>query len=258
MAKNKDELLLIEDSHGYRVNQKVTDKLVLAVPPDSIISRDGDTIVIFGAGCIFFYKTKANNETSKEFVIATLFSSKPSSVNDSTHYPGYMDLEYDKDAYFAYSENVITNIKDNEFPAIKDSTNVELMYDKLNSGKFPEFISYDNQMHVILNNLDLNQHLEKVPLIFNELKIAQGFVNTKGDPYRYTLSGKSKPVSLLQIAMMDGTFSAVTNRDAKTSLMISLNHDKNKEASTLALEDISTNSLANKASASFFASALIC
>ncbi len=233
MAKNKDELLLIEDSHGYRVNQKVTDKLILAVPPDSIISRDGDTIVIFGAGCVFFYKTKANNETSKEFVIATLFSSKPSSVNDSTHYPGYMDLEYDKDAYFAYSENVITNIKDNEFPAIKDSTNVELMYDKLNSGKFPEFISYDNQMHVILNNLDLNQHLEKVPLIFNELKIAQGFVNSKGDPYRYTLSGKSKPVSLLQIAMMDGTFSAVTNRDAKTSLMISLNHDKNKEASTL-------------------------
>lgn len=228
----KDKLLIL-DTNGYKINTELTDKLVLAVPEDNILAKDGDTLTILGYGCVFFYQTKKGNESSNELIISTLFSTRPSSVKDSTHYSGYKDLEYDKDAYFAYSENPINNVKSNEFPVIKDSTNVELMYDKLNAGKFSEFISYDNQAYVIKNNLDLNVHLSKVPWIFNEIKIAQGFVNAKGDPYRYTLSGKAKPVSLLQIAMTTDTFSAVTNRDAKTSMLISMNHDKNKEASTL-------------------------
>lgn len=227
----KDKLLILH-ANGYKINTDVTDKLVLAVAENNVMSKDGDTITILGYGCVFFYTTKKGNESSNELIIATLFSSKPSSMQPSTHYTGYTDLIYDKDAYFAYSENPINDIKSNKFPVIKDSTNVELMYDRLNAGKFSEFISYDNQMHVIMNNLDLNQHLEKVPLIFNEIKIAQGFINTAGNPYRYTLSGKAKPVSLLQIAMTTDTFSAVTNRDAKTSLLISMNH-KNVESSTL-------------------------
>lgn len=225
------EDILKADSHGYRINTNVTDMLILAVPDDNIMTKTGDTLTILGYGCVFFFTNKKGNEVKYEFLISTLFNSKPAAIKTSTHYSGYTDLYFDKDAYFAYLDNPV-EVKNNEIPVIKDSTNVELMFNKLNAGKFSEHISYEQQIFVILNNLDLNQHLDKVPLIFYEIRIAKGFIDSAGKEYRYKLSGKAQPISLLQTAMTGDTFSAVTHQDAKTSLMIAL-ADKSTEKSRL-------------------------
>lgn len=222
MAKRDDDLLILSE-HGYRINTDLTDMVIISVPETNIMNRTGDLITLFGYGCVFFYKNKKGNELQSSLIISTLFESRPTAINDSGHYPGYVDLVFDKDSYVAYSENPIKDISSNKMPVIKDSTNVELMFNKLNAGKFSEYISYDQQIYVILNNLNLNQHLDRIPLLFYEMRIAKGFIDEQGNEYRIKLSGKAKPVSLLVSAMTSDTFSSVTHQDAKTSLMISLN-----------------------------------
>ncbi len=223
--------ILKKGKHGAQINTDVTDQLILSVPPENIHASNGEIVTLFGIGCVIFMKNKTGNEVKAQFVIATVFNSKPTAIRPSTHFNGYTDLIFDKDAYILYVEQDLTG--QTGVPIIKDSTNVELMYNKLNGGKFSSYVSYDHQMDVIMNNQSLNKRLGNSPLIFDELSIADGFVDEKGRPYRYSLKGRAYPASLLSIAMMKDPFSAVIHQDAKTSLMISLNNDEDKEPSLL-------------------------
>lgn len=228
------ENLLKLTPHGYMINEKVTDEITLSIPEDNILDQNGPIYSIFGYGAIFFYKNKKGNEIKDEFLISTKFETKPSSVRKSIHYEGYMDFIYTKESYFDYLVNPLTELKNNEIPVIKDSTNVELMFNKFNGGKFSEYIDYKNQIYVILNNMNLNEHLGKIPFLFYCILIAKGFIDSNGNEYRMSMRGKAYPVSLLQKAMTKDPFSAVTHQDAKTSILVSMADDyRDKEPSDL-------------------------
>lgn len=218
--------------HGNIINTDEISELIIAVPPDNIISKQGDILSIFGIGCTIFTLNNSGTEMVGSFVIATIFNTKPSAIRPSTHYPDHTDLVYDKDAYVSYVDQELTN-SDGKIPIIKDSTNVELMYNKLNGGKFSSHVDYSSQMDVVQNNLKLNKRLANSPILFDELSIAYGFVDSKGDPYRKTLKGECYPASLLTLATIKDPFSALIHRDAKTSMMISLNNRKEKDPSLL-------------------------
>ena len=228
------EDLLVASPYGYVINEKLTDTIVLAIPEDNILDQNGAVYSVLGYGALFFYKNKKGNEVKDEFLIATKFETKPSSVQKSTHYDGYMDFIYNKDAFFSYNDLPVNNISKNEMPVIKDSTNVELMFNKFNAGKFSEHIAYENQIYVILNNLNLNKHLDKIPFLFYCIMIGESFIDDNGNKYRLKMRGKATPISLLQIAQTKDPFSAVTHQDAKTSLLVSMADDyKDKEPSDL-------------------------
>ena len=225
--------LLIKDTHGLRINTDICQEIILAVPPDNIVSQNGEVASIFGYGCVTFLKNKTGNEIQGNLLIATIFNSKPTAIRPSTHFEGYIDIVFDNDAYFVYFEQDVSNTPGNTVPVIKDSSNVELLYNKLNGGKFSEYVDYDNQMDIIQNNLKLNKRLGNSPLIFDELSISYGFVNESGEPYRYTLRGKCKPVSLLTATMLSDPYSSLIHQDAKTAMMISLNNKKKRDPSLL-------------------------
>lgn len=225
--------LLIKDTHGLRINTDICQEVILAVPQDNIVSQNGEIASIFGYGCVTFLKNKAGNEVQGNLLIATIFNCKPTAIKPSTHFEGYIDIVFDKDAYFAYFEQDVSNTPGNTVPVIKDSTNVELLYNKLNGGKFSEYVDYNNQMDIIQNNLKLNKRLGNSPLIFDELSIANGFVDESGEPYRYSLKGRCKPVSLLTATMLSDPYSSLIHQDAKTAMMISLNNKKKREPSLL-------------------------
>lgn len=216
--------------YGYQIADGI-EKLVLSLPVENILNSEGNILTICGFGIIFRADTGDGlSNKGKEFKLSTIFETQiadqePNSVLGD----GYIDLIYDSTSYVIYIESGIDPSR-KQIPLARDSTNVEFLFKKFNGGKFSSAIPYENQHDVILNNLELNKHLN-VPFPNYEALIANSFINKKsGKLYRLDPDPEQlEHISLVQQGMVNnGTFGALTNQDAKTAMLVAMTTKQDK------------------------------